>query len=87
MAGGDVILDLPMAELVSRLPTSPQVDFSLLGSPDPLREVLDLVIAYEDADWPRAPILMRRLGVGQNALQSLHLEAIVTTDDGFARAA
>jgi EAL and modified HD-GYP domain-containing signal transduction protein len=83
----DVILDLPMADLVSHLPTSPQVDFALLGSPGPLREVLDLLIAYEDADWPRAQILMRRLGVGQNTLRSLYLEAAAKTDDGFAKAA
>ncbi len=83
----DGILELPMADLVPRLPTSPQVNFALLGTPGPLREVLDLVIAYEDADWPRAQILMRRLGVGRNTLRSVYLEAIAKTDDGSARAA
>lgn len=83
----DVILEVSMADLVPRLPTSPQVNFALLGTPGPLREVLDLVTAYEDADWPRAQILMRGLGVGRNTLRSFYLEAIAKIDDGSARAA
>ncbi len=83
----DGILELPMADLVPRLPTSPQVNFALLGTPGPLREVLDLVIAYEEADWPRAQILMRRLGVSQKALRSLYREATARADHRFTRAA
>ena len=83
----DTILELPMADLVPRLPTSPQVNFTLLGTPGPLREVLDLVIAYEGSDWLRAQILMHRLGIDKNALRSLYDEAIARNADGFARAA
>ena len=82
----DVILELPMADLVSRLPTSPQVNFALLGSLGPLREMLELVIAYENVDWPRAQILIHRLGVRQETVPPFYMEAVAAADDVFATA-
>jgi EAL and modified HD-GYP domain-containing signal transduction protein len=47
----DVLLDTPMPELVDRLPLSQEIKSALVGQPSPMRQVLDLLTAYERADW------------------------------------
>ena len=47
----DVLLDMPMDEVVQRLPLDEPLKNALLGQPSPLRQVLDTVISYERGDW------------------------------------
>lgn len=80
----DAILDVPMGELVPRLPTGADVDAALCEQPGALRNVLDLVIAYERADWPRVAVLAEGLGVPQAELPPMYVDAVVRADDIFA---
>lgn len=47
----DVLLGVPMRELLERLPVSPEVREALLHGRGPHAEVLRLVVAYEQAEW------------------------------------
>jgi c-di-GMP-related signal transduction protein len=82
----DVILELPMAEVVSPLPTSLDVNAALLGRPGPFREVLELAIACEESDWTRAAILTGQLGLSENAVRSLYADAVASAGDLLAAA-
>lgn len=48
----DAILDQPMEELVSELPLSQEVKDALTGKPNRLRMFYNLMLAYEQGDWP-----------------------------------
>ena len=80
----DAILDMPMAEVTERLPTSALVDAALLGEPGALRSMLDLVIAYEEADWPAFWELADAVGVSQADVPTLYVDAVLRADDIFA---
>ena len=79
----DVILDMPMSEIAARLPTSEEVDTALIGEPGRLRSVLDLVIAYENADWPAFSELADAAGVPQVDVPAWYVEAVLRADDIF----
>ena len=48
----DAILDRPIEEVLSNLPVSPQIRTALCGGPNQLRNIYDILLAYERADWP-----------------------------------
>jgi c-di-GMP-related signal transduction protein len=48
----DAILDRPIEEVLSNLPVSQQIRTALCGGPNQLRNVYDILLAYERADWP-----------------------------------
>ena len=47
----DAILDKPMAVLLAQLPLPEDVNLAILGVKNRYREVLDIVLVYEKADW------------------------------------
>ena len=82
----DVLLDIAMKEVVTRLPTSDEVNAALLTRPGPLLDVLELVIAYEDAHWPRVAALSERMAVEPAELPALYVDAVTQADDVFSKA-
>lgn len=52
----DVLLDTPMAELLSQLSLENEIDDALLERKGTMGEMLSAVIAYETADWERATL-------------------------------
>ena len=80
----DAILETPMSELVLLLPTSNEVDAALLGEPGKLRDVLDLAIGYEEADWTAVAMLAERLGVPAELIPALYVESVMRADEVFA---
>ena len=79
----DAILDLPMAEVVAQLHTSEEVNAALLAEPGDLRDVLELFLAYEDAEWRWALTLADQLGIPQAEVPARYLEAVVEADEVF----
>lgn len=83
----DAILERPMGEIVPLLPTSPAVDAALLGREGPLGKVLELVEAYEQANWGRVSDLAQRLRLTAGDLTEPYLNAVRLADDVFVRGA
>ena len=79
----DVILDQPMDRILVALPLATDVHDALLGGQNPLRTVLDCVLAYEQARWDRASDLAVAAGIPERELPTCYLEALEWTRDIF----
>lgn len=77
----DAILDTSMDEVLEKMPLAPDLSSALLGEPGQLRDVLDVVIAYESADWDRFGELKEKLGFDESTVPSLHAEAVKMAEE------
>ena len=59
----DALLDMPMAEILPKLPLTPAVTQALLGQPSPFQIVKDVVVAYEKGDWEAFAANAKSLGL------------------------
>jgi c-di-GMP-related signal transduction protein len=84
----DVILGRPMAEALAELPLSDNARRALLGEHNPLRAVLDAVVAYEDGGWEQAVANAETIGAPEADLQQAYSNAITWAHEistvGFA---
>ena len=72
----DVLLDRPMPEALDSLHLTPQLADALTGGASDLRGVLDVVVAYERADWRGVAAAARGIGVSEHVLPKLYLGAV-----------
>lgn len=72
----DAVLGRPMSAAVGGLPLADNVKAALMGQDNPLRTVLDAVIAYENGDWDELGVLLERLGVPDDRLLEFYLTAV-----------
>ena len=61
----DAMLEMPMADVLTRIPIDAATKAVLLGQPSPLRPVFQLMLAHESGEWDAAAALS----------QSLHLDS------------
>lgn len=74
------MLDLPMSEVVDRLPLTTAVSSALLDEPGALRDALALAAAYERADWPAVRTLSEQLKLPEQAVADRYIAAIHYAD-------
>jgi c-di-GMP-related signal transduction protein len=79
----DAILEQPMERIVGSLPLGGDVRDALLGGRNPLRAVLDCVMAYEQGLWDRASDLALAAGIPVREIPTCYLEAVEWTRDIF----
>ena len=72
----DVVLDTPMSEIMESVPLSQNIKDGLLGEGGFERQLLDLAISYERADWANAISLAQPLGLDSEFLPTAYLEAL-----------
>jgi EAL and modified HD-GYP domain-containing signal transduction protein len=72
----DALLGLPLAEAVDRLPLSDDVRAALLGQPNALREVYDVVLAWERGDWAQVARATAAFGLSEEAIASRYRSAL-----------
>ncbi len=58
----DAILDRPIEEVLSSLPISAHIRAALCGGTNRFRDIYDILLAYERADWPALTAAASRLG-------------------------
>ncbi len=80
----DVILDVPMAELLETVPLSPNIRQALLGTEGFEGQLLDLVTAYEKAAWSDVASISGDLGMEMGDLPDLFIEALDWSNESFA---
>jgi EAL and modified HD-GYP domain-containing signal transduction protein len=80
----DAIVDCPLGECLQGLPLAAPLADALAGKPGPYRDALDLVIAYESAEWSTVFDRARKLGASPGALPELYLEAARWSRETFA---
>ena len=71
----DAILDLPMNNIVSHLPLSPEVHTALCGGANRFRDVYDTFVAFERADWKALSALAAKIAAPEDRIPECYLAA------------
>jgi c-di-GMP-related signal transduction protein len=79
----DAILQQPMDQILSTLPLSDDLRHALAGGHNPLRAILDAVMAYERGRWEDVSVLSSRAGVTDRDISACYADAIVWTRSIF----
>jgi EAL and modified HD-GYP domain-containing signal transduction protein len=72
----DVLLEIPMDKILSRLELSDDVRGALIGRGGPLGQPLQLVEAYERADWDTARGMTNGSDVTDETLPGMYIDAL-----------
>ena len=72
----DALLNRPMRDALEPLHLAPQLVDALTGGASDLCGVLDLVVAYERADWRGVAAAARGIGVPEHVLPQFYLGAV-----------
>jgi len=71
----DALLDQPMEQVLDHLALAADVRAALCGSPNPLRDVYDAMLAYERADWSALSSAAARIGISEVQIPDSYLKA------------
>jgi c-di-GMP-related signal transduction protein len=77
----DAILDCPMEQVLGKLPLAAEIKTTLLGDDTRLTDYLSLAKCYERGDWNAVLPLASALGLDQEKLPEIYIDAL-----GFADA-
>lgn len=72
----DVVLGKPMAEALAEMPLAAPIKDALVGVSNQPRDILDAVVAYEQARWDDAEQAMSRLQLPVSRLPEVYSDAI-----------
>lgn len=72
----DALLDSPLAELLMLLKLQPTIQAALLHREGELGKVLNLVDAFDKADWQQVTLECHQLGLSEQQVQDSYLQAI-----------
>ena len=72
----DAMLGRSMAEALEYLPLSPAAKDTLLGTPSPMRAVLDAIIAQELGAWSEVDASAAQAGLNQASLSKAYVDAL-----------
>jgi EAL and modified HD-GYP domain-containing signal transduction protein len=77
----DVILEIPLVELLERVPISQEIKAALLGEPSPLAPAFELVLAQESGNWERLKELALQLHLDEEAVSASYWRAVTWAKD------
>jgi EAL and modified HD-GYP domain-containing signal transduction protein len=72
----DALLDKPIAEVLRSLPVAEEVKTALTGGENRFRDVYELLLALERAEWPQLSSHVERLGCNEEAIPDCYQTAI-----------
>ncbi|HET9024278.1 MAG TPA: hypothetical protein VFN64_06865 [Burkholderiaceae bacterium] len=72
----DSMMGRPMAEALDHLPLSPAAKSALLGDPNPMRTVLEAILAQEKGEWADADASAAAAGLSKTTLSQSYLGAL-----------
>jgi len=76
----DTLLHHPMEEILSDLPILDEVKQALLGARNVIRDILDLIIAYETGNWSVLSRLASELKLPELDIPDLYMNSLQSTD-------
>jgi c-di-GMP-related signal transduction protein len=80
----DILLEMPMAEVLADLPVNEELKKALLGRSGRYARVLEAALIYETGTWNQLTESALALGVHENAIPELHLRAVEWAGQVFA---
>ena len=72
----DVLLRRPMRVMLGELPIAADVSAALMGEQNPMRDVLQAVISYEQGNWEDFSLLAKKLALQEDKLSELYRQAL-----------
>ncbi|WP_413284153.1 EAL and HDOD domain-containing protein [Vibrio sp. MA40-2] len=81
----DSLFDQPLEKIVNAIPIDDKIKVALLEHEGILGDILNLVIAYELADWKTVGETRIKLGLHEDHLVKYYQQSIQWTEDLFAR--
>ncbi|WP_161570988.1 EAL and HDOD domain-containing protein [Granulicella sibirica] len=76
----DVILGMPMSQIVDSLPVDREMKAALLGTPSTLARALDLVRCHESGDWREHRDIQKALGLTERTASMIYVESVRWAD-------
>jgi EAL and modified HD-GYP domain-containing signal transduction protein len=76
----DVMFEMPLKIVIENLSLAAELRCALRGNPGPLRDCLDLVLAYEKADWDTCNRLREKCRVSLSSLAECYFGALKWTE-------
>ncbi len=73
----DALLDKPMREVLKALPVIQEVKIALCGGTNHFRDVFELVLALERAEWIRLSDIAARIGCDEGKIPDSYLSALL----------
>ena len=73
----DALLDQPMREVLKSLPVIQEVKIALCGGTNRVRDVYELVLALERAEWIRLSDIAARIGCDEGKIPDCYLSALL----------
>jgi EAL and modified HD-GYP domain-containing signal transduction protein len=83
----DVMLGLPMREVLAVLPIEGEMKKALLGEKNSMRVALDLLISRERGEWRDAAQEARLHGITEEVASRIHFESAVWAKDTYQQLA
>lgn len=77
----DVLMRVPMTEVLSQTNLSSRVTKPLLTGEGELADLLKIVIGYEQADWSQAAEMIEKYDLDENQLSRFYLNSLVEAKD------
>jgi EAL and modified HD-GYP domain-containing signal transduction protein len=72
----DAILDMRMPDVLKEIAIGDEIRDALLGHTNKLREIFDFVLNYERGRWDEIGPAAARLGIREDAIPALYMEAV-----------
>ena len=71
----DAMLEMPMADVLEKIPLDSATKSVLLGQPSSLRPIYQLMLAHESGEWAAAAAISRRLGTEPDQVAGFYWQA------------
>ncbi|MFQ5588284.1 MAG: EAL and HDOD domain-containing protein [Nitrospiria bacterium] len=79
----DGIMDRPIESILEKIPLNEDIKNALLGETGHLGNIYKLMLAYEQGDWEAIPALNEKLGVGDEGIAPLYIQALDWANQSF----
>lgn len=79
----DTFMDRSMEDVLNKLPLSDDITKTLLGEEGKFKNIFDLALSYERADWETVAERSRQLKIDLTTLADIHMEAMDWTNQIF----
>jgi len=72
----DAVLEIPMAEVLDKVPVDREIKAVLLGAASSLRPIYQLMLARESGEWEGATQITRRLQLSESEVAEAYWRAM-----------
>ena len=72
----DALLDKPISDVLKSMPVDPDIKSALSGGENRCRDLYEVLLALERAEWPRLTAYAERLGCSEDTVPNSYQAAL-----------